>query len=149
MATIHKEFEVAVPSGFAWEAIRDVGEVHSRFAAGFVVGTVLEGAVRTVTFVNGVVAQERIVTVDDGLHRLVYAAIDGKPTHHNASIQVFPATGNASRIVWITDVLPDELTSPISQMVEAGAAAIKSTLESAFGQANGTRPHVQPLRDPA
>lgn len=137
MATIYKEFEVAVPVQFAWEAIRDVGEVHSRLAAGFVVSTVLEGAARTVTFANGVVAQERIVTVDDGLHRLAYAAIGGKPTHHNASIQVLPITGNASRIVWITDVLPDEMMSPISQMVEVGSAAIKSTLESMFGQANG------------
>lgn len=142
MATIRKEFDVAVPFQFAWDAIRDVGNVHTRLAAGFVVGTMLEGAVRTLTFANAVVAQERIVAVDDGLHRLAYAVIGGKPSHHNASIQVFPATGSVSRILWITDFLPDDMMPSMAQMVEAGSAAIKSTLESTFAQAmaNGEAP---------
>jgi hypothetical protein len=134
MATIHKEFDVAVPWQFAWEAVRAVGEVHSRLAAGFVVSTVLEGSVRTVTFANGFVVKEQIVTVDDDLHRLAYASIGGRASHHNASIQVTSVSENSSRILWVTDLLPDEMKSPIAQMVEAGSAAIKKTLESAFGQ---------------
>lgn len=56
-----------MPRQFAWAAVRDVGEVHSRLAAGFVTSTVLEDSVRTVTFANGFVARERIVTVSDDM----------------------------------------------------------------------------------
>lgn len=134
MATIYNEFEVAVPQQFAWDAVRDVGKVHSRLAAGFVVSTILEGSVRTVTFANGLVVKEQIVTVDDDLRRLSYASIGGRASHHNAYIQVTSVSENTSRILWVTDLLPDEMKSPIAQMVEAGCVAIKKTLESAFKQ---------------
>ncbi|MGH8601051.1 MAG: hypothetical protein ACRET1_10315 [Burkholderiales bacterium] len=35
-------------------------------------------------------------------------------------------------ILWVTDLLPDEMESPIAQMVEAGSIVIEKTLESAF-----------------
>ncbi len=134
MATIYKKFEVAVPLQFAWDAVKDVGNVHSRLAAGFVVSTALEGDIRTVTFANGFVVKEQIVTVSDDLHRLSYTSIGGRASHHNAYIQVTSISGNTSGILWVTDLLPDEMEPPIAQMVEAGSAAIKETLESTFRQ---------------
>ena len=55
MATIYKEFHVAMPPEFVWEAIKDIGAVHSRLARGFVSDTVLDNDVRTVMFSNGVI----------------------------------------------------------------------------------------------
>lgn len=121
-----------MPCRFAWDAIRDVGEVHSRLAVGFVVSTVLEGRVRTVTFANGLVVKEQIVAVSDELYRLAYTSVGGRASHHNAYFQVTPISKAISRILWVTDLLPDEMESPIAQMVESGSAAIKKTLESAF-----------------
>ena len=133
MATIHKEFLVQAPPEAAWDAIRDVGAVHTRLARGFVIDTALDGDTRTVTFANGLVARERIVAVSDPLRRLAYTSVGGRASHHHASLQVFPAAGGQSRLLWITDLLPDDLHGPVSQMVEHGASAIQATL----GQGGG------------
>jgi hypothetical protein len=42
-------------------------------------------------------------------------------------MQVF-AEGTGSRLVWITDVLPDALAGPIAELVELGASAMRRTL---------------------
>ena len=49
--------------------------------------------------------------------------------HHNASVQVFPHGDNGSRIVWIADLLPNELTDAISEMMNQGAFVMKQTLD--------------------
>ena len=84
---------------------------------------------RTVTFANGLVLRELIVDVDDEARRLVYAAVGGRATHHNASMQVFADGEGRSRVVWITDVLPNDVVGPIGALVEQGARAMKLTLE--------------------
>lgn len=132
MASIYKEFLVNTPADFAWDAIKDVGAVHVRLAAGFVIDTVFADGVRTVTFANGFVVREQIVDVDDAHCRFVYAAVGGRASHHNAAFQVFRETETSCRIVWITDLMPDEARAPIAQMVDLGADAIKTTLEKAF-----------------
>ena len=78
MATVYKEFIVNASPDFAWEAIRDVGEVHTRLAQGFVTDTLLNGDTRTVTFSNGFAVREQIITISDDLRRLSYTAIGGE-----------------------------------------------------------------------
>ena len=73
MASIRREMLVEARSGDIWDAIRDVGAVHTRLAPGFVVDTRLEAGARVVTFGNGLVARELIVDVDDQAQRLVWA----------------------------------------------------------------------------
>jgi len=131
MASIHKQVTVDAPPEAVWDAIRDVGAIHTRLARQFVVDTRLEGDSRLVTFTGGMVARERIVDVDDSTRRLAYSVVDGRPTHHNASIQVFPEAGRRSRIVWIADLLPNDLAPVIGGMMEQGCAAMKKTLEEA------------------
>ena len=130
MASIHKEIRVAAAPNDVWAAFRDVGAIHTRLARGFVNDTKLEGDSRIVTFVNGIVARERIIDIDDLKRRLAYSVVEGRPTHHHATFQVFP-DGAGSRIVWIADLLPDELKPAIEDMMDHGMAAMKSTLESA------------------
>ena len=132
MATIYKEFLVNATPEFVWEAIKDVGSVHTRLANGFVTNTVLSGDVRTVTFANGFVVKERIITVSDQQRRLAYAAVEGRASHHSAYLQVFDAPNNQSRVLWVTDLLPDEMHGPIEQMVELGSTAMMLTLERSF-----------------
>jgi hypothetical protein len=129
MATIYTQFVVKASPEFVWEAIRDVGAVHTRLAQGFVTNTVLEGTVRTVTFANGFVVREQIVSVNDELRRLAYSAVGGRATHHNAYFQVFADADRGSQVLWVTDLLPDDVQGAIAQMVELGAAAIVKTLE--------------------
>ena len=66
MATIRKELTLNASPAQVWDVIRDVGAVHRRLAPGFVTDTRLEEGARIVTFANGVVARELIVSVEEG-----------------------------------------------------------------------------------
>jgi hypothetical protein len=129
MASIHKEVEIEVPADHAWAAFRDVGRVHERLVRGFVVDTRLDDDARVVTFANGAVVRERIVDIDDAARRLAYAIVGWRATHHNASFQVFAEHEKRSRIVWVADVLPNEVVGLVESMMEQGCRAIKRTLE--------------------
>ena len=109
MASIHKEILIDAPPENVWDAIRDVGAIHRRLAPGFVVDTKLEGDARIVTFGNGMVVRELIVDIDDTARRLVWSVVGGPMTHHNASLQVFADADGRSRVVWIADLLPNDL----------------------------------------
>jgi hypothetical protein len=131
MASIRKDIDVGVTPGEAWAALRDYGAVHERVAAGFVVDSRLDGPDRVLTFAGGAVARERLVAADDDARRLVYSVVEGSlpVTHHQASVEVVGAAGSdGCRLVWITDVLPDELAPVVDGLMDQGAAAIASTL---------------------
>jgi hypothetical protein len=130
MASIRREMLVEARSGDVWDAIRDVGAVHTRLAPGFVVDTRLEDGARIVTFGNGLVARELIVDVDDHARRLVWTVVGGRPSHHNASLQVFSEGERSSRVVWIADLLPNDLAGPIAGLIDQGMATMRKTLEA-------------------
>ena len=131
MATIRKDISVKAPAARVWDVIRDVGAIHTRLAPGFVVDTRMEEGARVVTFANGLVARELIVTVDDEARRLVYSVVGGAATHHNASFQVIPTADGQTSLVWITDVLPDNVATPLGAMIDAGSTVIRRTLDEA------------------
>jgi carbon monoxide dehydrogenase subunit G len=131
MASIRKEFAVDAPAERIWEAIRDVGAVHTRLARGMVRDASLDGDCRVVTFANGEVVRERIVGIDDRSRRLAYAVVGWRTTHHNASFEVVNDGDSRSRVIWTTDLLPDELAELVEGLMEQGSAAIKRTLETA------------------
>ena len=130
MASIRLEMEVAAAPEAVWSAIRDVGAVHTRFARDFVTDCRLEEGTRIVTFANGVVARELIVAIDDQTRRLAYAVSGGSMTHHNASFEIVSA-GAATKLVWIADFLPNDVSDHMRMMMEQGSKAIRRTLESA------------------
>lgn len=138
MASIRKEFTVDAPATQIWEAIRDVGAVHTRLARGMVRDTRVEGDCRIVTFANGQVVRERIVGIDDRSRRLAYAAVGWRTTHHNASFEVVDDGESRSRVIWTTDLLPDGLAELVEALMEQGSAAIKRTLETASVPAGST-----------
>jgi hypothetical protein len=129
MASIRREIVIEALPEKVWEAIRDVGAVHQRLAVGFVIDTRLEEEARIVTFANGMVVRELIVDVDDKARRIAYAVVRGRFKHHNASMQVFAQGEGHTRLVWITDLLPNELVGPIGALVDEGAEVMKKTLE--------------------
>ncbi len=129
MASIRKEIDVNVAPAKAWDAIRDVGAAHTRLFPGALSDCRLEGDVRVVTFTNGTVVREPIVSVDDEQMRFAWTAVGGRATHYNASLQVFANGNGGSRIVWIVDVLPNEIAVAIEGIMNGGSAAMKATLE--------------------
>jgi carbon monoxide dehydrogenase subunit G len=129
MASIHREMLVETQATDVWDAVRDVGAIHTRLAPGFVVDTRLEEGARIVTFGSGLVVRELIVDVDDEARRLAWSVVGGSFSHHNASLQVFPDGEKRSRVVWIADLLPNELAGTIAGMIDQGMAVMKKTLE--------------------
>ena len=65
MASIRKEILIEARPEDIWDAVRDVGALHTRLVPGFVVDTKMEGDARIVTFGNGLVARELIVDIGE------------------------------------------------------------------------------------
>jgi hypothetical protein len=127
MATHREEILTPASAVQVWEAVKDVGALHTRLVPGFVVDTKLEPAARVVTFANGYVLREPIVASDDDQRRLVWSSEGGAARHYNASLQVFVDEGG-SRIVWIADFLPDEIAPRIVGAMQAGAQAMRGAM---------------------
>ena len=54
--------------------------------------------------------------------RLVYAVISERVKHYNASVQVFADGDMRSRLIWIVDLLPNEIALYIGGQMESGGA---------------------------
>lgn len=128
MASIRREIRIAASPETVWNAVRDIGQVH-KLAPGFVTDCRLDGDSRIVTFGNGLTVRERIVDLDESARRLAWSAVSERLTHHNASLQVFADGDGYCRIVWIADLLPNEIAPAIAGMIDQGMAAMKRTLE--------------------
>ena len=131
MASVRTEISIDAPVGRVWEVIGDFGGGTKRMAPGYVVDSRLAADdTRLVRFANGMVARERLVAVDDEQRRVVYAVVGDtlRPDHDNAAMQV-TADGDArSRLVWIHDVLPDELAAPMHAAMQQAAEVIARKL---------------------
>jgi hypothetical protein len=125
MASIHKDIPLGARPDDVWAAVRDFGAVHQRVAPGFVTDCKLDGDSRIVTFASGNIARELLVTMDDERMRLVYAVVSERVKQHSASIQIFADGEGRSRMVWIADVLPNEIGPYIDGQMELGALAMQ------------------------
>ena len=132
MATHRVEILTKATPEAAWDALRDVGALHTRLVPGFVVDTKLEPGARIVTFGNGMTVREPIVAVDEAGRRVVWSAVSGMTTHYNASAQVVSEAGQ-TRVVWIADFLPDEAGATIRPMMARGAEVMRETLDRLGG----------------
>jgi hypothetical protein len=74
--------------------------------------------------------REIIVDVDDRNFRHSWSARGEPFAHHNASIQVFVEDDNTCRLVWIADLLPNEIAGATAEMIEQGLQTMKATLEA-------------------
>ena len=130
MTSIAVEISTDASPAAVWDAVRDIGALHTCLVPGFVVATELVAGGRRVTFGNGMVVTEPIVSLNDGLRRLVWTAQGGSLglAHYNAAVQVYPREIGGSRVVWTADILPDEAAVPIGAMIQEGAIAMNAAL---------------------
>lgn len=130
MASISKEIVTRANPDAVWDAIRDIGALHTRLVPGFVTATELIPGGRRVTFGNGLVVDEPIIDSDDGKRRLAWTSkSDALPLrHYNASVQVFPHD-RGSRVVWTADLLPHDAATAVESMMDQGMAAMVHALD--------------------
>ena len=108
--------------------MRDFGAVHTRLAPGFVTDARLDGDARIVTFANGNAARELLVDCDETRRRLVYAIANERVKHYSASVQVIADGEARSRLVWIVDLLPNEMAPYVDGQMDQAAAAMQKAL---------------------
>jgi hypothetical protein len=128
MASIHKKIPIQASAKEVWAVVRDIGSVHKNFVPGLVTDVRLEPGARVVTFASGMVVRELIVDIDEERQRLAYAAVHEMFQHHNASMQVIEEGQDRCRLIWITDVLPDEVAESVGKIIDEGAMIMKRTL---------------------
>ena len=104
MATIRSELKTRVPASEVWSAVRDIGALHTRLVPGFVTDTKLEPGARIVTFINGAVLREPIVTLDDKARRLVWTHEGGRARHYNGALHVTELTDGLTSVVWTAEL---------------------------------------------
>lgn len=130
MASIIKELTLTGEcAAAAWALLRDVAAADKAFP-GVLTGARMEGdGVRVVTFANGSVIRERVVTIDDERRRIAYGVIGGRFSHHSASMQIVSEAG-CDRFVWVSDFLPDDLSPMVSALLDQGAEAFRRVVEA-------------------
>jgi Polyketide cyclase / dehydrase and lipid transport len=132
MGSMTREVLTNATPDVVWDAIRDVGALHTRLVPGFVVNTELVPGGRRVTFANGRTVEEPIVSSSDSLRRLVWTvkADDSPFTHYNGSVQVHARAAGGSRVEWTVDFLPDGAATTLEGLMDAGAAAMTQALQA-------------------
>lgn len=131
MASIHNDIPLPAPAHDVWDAVRDFGALHQRLAPGFVTACTLDGDARIVTFANGSVAREVLVDCDDAGRRLVYAINNEGLKHYSASVQVIAEGEGRCRMVWVIDMLPNELAPYVQGQTKDAVAAIHRAFPAA------------------
>ena len=130
MASVIREIIIDASQEKVWDVINDFENGPLRMAPGAFVDCRLETpGVRAMTFADGTVARERLIARDAQAHRIVWGWVADNVTHDNTSMQVFAEQGGKSRLVWIHDTLPDELTGWLATAMEGLAPIFQQTLK--------------------
>lgn len=131
MASIYNDVSLPAPARDVWDAVRDFGALHQRLVPGFVTDCSFDGDARIVTFANGSVAREMLVDCDEARQRLLYAINNERLKHYSALVQVI-AEGEANcRLVWIIDMLPNELAPYVQGQTSEAVAAMHRAFPAA------------------
>lgn len=127
MATIRKEFEVNSDVNSVWEKIADTGNISQ--VIGFVIASEQSGDQRVCKLDNGATLVEKIISVDEGLKRVVYS-ITESPLNMEfqvASMELV-AAGEKTRFIWTADLLPDSAAEALEPMMDSAVADMGRTL---------------------
>ncbi|MBR0829153.1 SRPBCC family protein [Bradyrhizobium manausense] len=124
MASIHNDVLLNAPARDVWDAVRDFGALPTRLVPGFVTDCQLDSDARIVTFANGAVAREALVSCDDARQRLVYAINNERLKHYSASVQVIAEGETKCRLLWTIDMLPNELAPYVEGQTKEAVIAM-------------------------
>ena len=133
MATVRKAVTIGRPADVVWDAVGDAGQLHTRVAPGVVANCTWEeeGEVRLVTFGNGLVLRELMISNDPSARRLAWSAQSDLWQHHNASLQIFDVGNGSCEVVWTADVLPHSAGELMEQFLTMGLDSMKSHMDPA------------------
>ena len=126
MASIHKDIPIDADPDDVWAAVRDFGNVHSgwRRASCSTRGSTARRASSPSPTARSRASYWSIATRRGGGWSM---PISERVKHYSASVQVL-ADGDTSRLIWIVDVLPNDIAPYISGQMDQAALAMQKTL---------------------
>lgn len=128
MASITLEKPLAADADAVWAVLAPTDRAQDAFP-GVLTACEQDGDSRTVTFANGAVVKERIIDVDPVRRRIAYGVVEGRFTHHSASMQIVE-DGEGSRFIWTSDFLPADAAAMVGSLMEQGGDAFARTVEA-------------------
>jgi hypothetical protein len=130
MGSVIREIVIDASPEAVWAVVGDFAGGPMRMSQGLFTDCRMdEPGVRTLTFADGTSASERLIARDEQARRIVWAWVgDDRVTHDNTSMQVFVEDRTTSRLVWIHDTLPDELTDWLATAMDQLIPAFQQTL---------------------
>ena len=140
MAAVHIRIPIQAPAQRVWRALAATGAAHRAFA-GVLTDSRMQGEdLRIVTFANGMVVKERIVSIEPERMRIAYGVIESQFVHHSAAMQVVAKGEKECEFIWITDVLPHAAAATVTPLMEQGARALRGVMEA---DGSGEDPRVR------
>lgn len=127
MASVIVECSLRCPPEQAWALLADVAAPHKAFP-NVVTDARMDNGERLITFANGAVVRERIVSIDPARRRIAYAVSGGRFSQHAASMQVLAEDGGHCRFLWASDFLPDEFAPLVETLMHRGMKALTLAL---------------------
>jgi uncharacterized protein YndB with AHSA1/START domain len=131
MAAVHVETRIRAPAQRVWQALAATGDAYKAFAGVLKDSRMESEDLRIATFANGMVAKERIISVEPQRMRIAYSVIE-QFVHHSATMQVVARGDQECDFVWIADVLPHAVAAQITPLMEQGAKALRTVMEKAL-----------------
>jgi carbon monoxide dehydrogenase subunit G len=129
MGSVIKEIRIDASPEAVWGMVGDFAEGPLQLGSGVFTDCRLEGGdIRALTFADGTVARERLIARDEQARRIVWGWVGDGVAHDNTSMQVFADGETGSRLVWIHDTLPDELTGWLATAMDQIAPVFQQVL---------------------
>jgi len=127
MTTIRKTIDIEADIEAVWAKVSDVGAISKLI--GFLQDSKLSGDERVCTLADGGKLIEKVVSVDANLHRVLYAITESplNMSFHVASMELEP-TQTGTRLVWTTDIQPEQAAGQFEPMLDMACKDMQSTL---------------------
>jgi len=131
MGSVSREIVIDASPEHVWDAVRDFVDGPLRMGPGvFTDSKLVEPGVRELTFTDGSRARERLIAQDEQARRMVWGWVGEEVEHDNTSMQVFADGTERSRLVWIHDTLPDDLTDWLATAMDQLAPVFKEAFKA-------------------
>jgi len=127
MTTLRKTFDIEAGIDTVWAKISDIGGISKLI--GFLQDSELSGEDRVCTLADGGRLEEKIISVDADLHRVLYS-ITSSPLNmsfHVASMELEP-TQDGTRFIWTTDIQPSQAAAQFEPMLDMACEDMQTTL---------------------
>ena len=129
MATARYDIRINRSADDVWKVVTDAGSISEWFPG--MTASKADDKTRTITLEAGFDLDEDIVTNDSSLRRFQYAIKPGvMPVEfHLGTVDVLEDGDGASRVIYSTDIRPDDFIGLVGPATEGGLAGLKAKLE--------------------